>query len=178
MSQAYPILQRPLSILPAFGQLAASAFVVSATQDTLSNQSALAVQNAQQALCASSLFWGHENLCAALDALAADCSEPNWDCYGAVPISPVALDCAKRLVRAIPQDLPEPSISPEPDGAIGLDWYATPSRVCSVGCCPDGTYNYAALLGDETATGHFSGVEEDTFPAILRTLINKVLPNG
>ena len=178
MNQCQEILLGPKSILPPFGQLVAAVLVAGGPHDTLSDQSALAIQHARQTLCSRSLFWGREGLCAELDALAADCSEPNWDGYEALPISPVALERAKCLVRAIPQDLPAPSISPEPDGAIGLDWYATPSRVCSVGCCPDGTFNYAALLDDDTATGHFSGMDEDAFPSVLSALINKVLFNG
>ena len=178
MNQYQEIIQGPRSILPPFGQLVAAVLVAGDPLDTLSEQSTLAILNARETLCATSLFWGHDSLCAELDALAADCSESNWDGYEALPISPIALDRAKRLVRAIPQDLPEPSISPEPDGAIELQWYATSSRVCSVGCCPDGTYNYAALLDDDTATGHFSGMDEDAFPSVLSTLINKVLFNG
>jgi len=62
---------------------------------------------------------------AAFDALAevyADCRVPDWDGYGARPISSRAVEVAFSILLELPGWLPLPEVVPEPDGEIGLEW--------------------------------------------------------
>jgi hypothetical protein len=60
----------------------------------------------------------------ALDALASyeSLSEPNWDGYGAQPISRETLDYARRLIEIMPQTFGPPDVAPSGDGSIALEW--------------------------------------------------------
>lgn len=49
--------------------------------------------------------------------------EPNWDSYGALPISETAVDRAARVIQALLEDnLPAPYIFPLTDGGVRLEW--------------------------------------------------------
>jgi hypothetical protein len=50
---------------------------------------------------------------------------PDWDGYGAVPISETARSNATRvldIIEAMPVSLPTPEISPNPNGTISMEW--------------------------------------------------------
>lgn len=49
-------------------------------------------------------------------------SQPNWDGYGAEPISSDTLTYARSFIRALPTSLGKPEVSPSADGAIALEW--------------------------------------------------------
>lgn len=68
----------------------------------------------------------HAALIAAI--LADECKEPGWDGYGAEPLDRNALELACEIVRSLPDDLPMPSFSIEPDGGVSLDWMPTQNR--------------------------------------------------
>ncbi|MFP4166828.1 MAG: hypothetical protein ACLFUF_06645, partial [Opitutales bacterium] len=50
-----------------------------------------------------------------LHQLAEECAEDDWDGYGAEVVSAAVLARAEACVRALPDDLPLPEISAEPD---------------------------------------------------------------
>jgi len=88
-----------------------------------------------------------------LDALTKECSSPNWDGYGAVPVQSQTIKDAKRFVEALPLGTPTPSAGAEPDGHVTLEWYHSSRRTLSVSVSPDGELHYAALLGASKAWG-------------------------
>lgn len=85
---------------------------------------------------ASRLFVSKEDaLEDALDRLydlAAECAEADWDGYGAEAVSQSAVERSERFIRRLPEDLPLPEISVEPDGEIALDWSPTQTQTFSV----------------------------------------------
>lgn len=64
--------------------------------------------------------------------LAAECAEADWDGYGAEAVSQSAVERSERFIRRLPEDLPLPEISVEPDGEIALDWSPTQTQTFSV----------------------------------------------
>lgn len=75
-----------------------------------------------------------------------DCSEPNWDGYGAAPANGLSMWWAKQVLAAFPRRLGVPEIAFEPDGDAGLEWWQGPTRVLSVSVGRNGELRYAARL--------------------------------
>lgn len=82
-----------------------------------------------------------------------ECRDPNWDGYGAQPVSEETYRLAHQLLAALPLSTPLLSIGAEPDGHITVEWYRSPQRTLSVSIGPDGNLHYAALLGTERVCG-------------------------
>jgi hypothetical protein len=59
---------------------------------------------------------------AALHAVGRECSVEGWDGDGAVGVSPLALQRAADVIRAMPDGLVLPEFAAEPDGAVSLEW--------------------------------------------------------
>jgi len=92
--------------------------------------------------------------------VAQNWQEPNWDGYGAVPVTEEAYRLAYRFLESLPLGTPAPTVGAEPDGHITLDWYRTPRRTLSVSVSPDSELFYAALLPGprkENGTEQFIG---------------------
>lgn len=87
-----------------------------------------------------------------LHQLANECAVVDWDGYGAEAVNAGALMCAEAFVRALPDELPLPEISIEPDGAIAFDWmpHLTKTFTLSVG----GSNRLAYAWIDGTDRGH------------------------
>lgn len=79
---------------------------------------------------------------------------------------------ALRLIEALPDGYPSPSVDVEPDGHVSLEWYKHPRRLLSISVSPDGTLYWAGLVDAEDPRGrcHF----HDEFPAILLHWIRQV----
>ena len=78
------------------------------------------------------LFGLKEDALKRLYELVAECAEANWDGYGAEAVSQNAVEHSVYFIRRLPEDLPLPEISVEPDGEISLDWSPTPTQTFSV----------------------------------------------
>jgi hypothetical protein len=87
-----------------------------------------------------------------LTALGEECREPNWDGYGAEPVNPSVLNSAMDLIESLPDDLPLPECSIEPDGCVSLDWMPAPYRTLSLSVSVTGRLPYAWV--DGTDRGH------------------------
>ncbi len=83
---------------------------------------------------------------AALDEAFEDCSQRNWDGYGAAPANPLSMEWARKVLAAFPNRMHVPEIAFEPDGDAGLEWWYGPSKVLSVSVGFDGEIRYAARL--------------------------------
>ena len=64
--------------------------------------------------------------------LAAECAEADWNGCDAEAVSQSAVEHSAYFIRRLPEDLPLPEISVEPDGEIALDWSPTPTQTFSV----------------------------------------------
>src|SRR5881396_3717871 len=60
-----------------------------------------------------------------------ECLEPNWDGYGALPVSEGAYWLAHQFLEALPLGTPPPSFGAEPDGQFTLEWHRSPRRTLS-----------------------------------------------
>lgn len=58
--------------------------------------------------------------------LLADLSRlgPDWDAYGAEPLSSCCIANAKALLSALRPSIPSPEVTPNPNGTLTLDWEA------------------------------------------------------
>jgi hypothetical protein len=102
---------------------------------------------------AFSLRFGVKHAREDLGRIARDCAVPGWDGADAAPLEPRSVAIAERLLDALPDGLPAPAISAEPDGQVTCEWYQSARRVVSLSIDPEGFLHYAALLGPRRAFG-------------------------
>lgn len=98
------------------------------------------------------LFGPKSLLLSRLSELAEECREPNWDGYGAEAVQVAALRRAEDLIAALPEDVPLPECSMEPDGCVSLDWLPGPNRTLTVSVGQSDRLPYAWV--DGTDRGH------------------------
>jgi hypothetical protein len=100
-----------------------------------------------------SLGGWYRDAVSALYHIASQSSVPNWDGYGAMQVSPLAVAQAFRFLRTLPSTLQTPDLSVDPDGEISFEWYLEPRRVFSISVGPHGELSYAGLFGRSDAHG-------------------------
>jgi hypothetical protein len=98
------------------------------------------------------LFGAKAEALTSLKALAMECSESDWDGYGSLPVNLASLERAEFFLRSLPDDLPLPELSVEPDGDISFDWLPTRTRSFSVSVGDSDRIAYAWV--DGTDRGH------------------------
>lgn len=98
------------------------------------------------------LFGEKAKMLSELAALATECANDGWDGADAVAIDPIAVRSVDRFVRALPEDLPLPEFTPDPDGSISLDWIQGRNRLFSLSVGANDRLAYAWL--DGTDKGH------------------------
>jgi hypothetical protein len=101
-----------------------------------------------------------------------ECKEPDWDGYGADPVSLPVIQQVERLLGVLPADLPPPSFGAEPDGSITMEWYRRTDWVLSVSIDRTDTVHYAWRLGNQQSCGS-CGVR-DQFPSQLLDVIREL----
>lgn len=82
-----------------------------------------------------------------LPQVREECRAPNWDGFGALPVSDFAYDNMYEFLDALPIGTPPPSIAAEPGGSMSAEWRRGPYRVLSVSVSEDRVLHYAAILG-------------------------------
>jgi hypothetical protein len=110
-----------------------------------------------------------------LEKVYEECSEANWDGYGAIPISRETYSEARKLLRMIPSFLPRPDISAEPDGEIALEWYKEKYSVFVISVGGNNLITYAGLFGKSNRT-HGTEYFSDELPEIIRQCIRRLFP--
>jgi hypothetical protein len=98
-----------------------------------------------------------------------ECREPNWDGFGALPVSQETLQNVYRLLESLPLDCPAPSIGAEPDGALTLEWHRSARRTLSVSVGDDGNLHFAGLFGPNRAYG-----TEAFFGEVSKTILELI----
>lgn len=91
----------------------------------------------------------------ALEEAFHECSQANWDGYGAAPANQLAMEWASRVLAALPRRVGIPEIAFQPDGDAGLEWWRGPDRVLSISIIvgSNGELRYAARLSGERFVG-------------------------
>lgn len=109
--------------------------------------------------------------------LANECAEPGWDGADARPLDRLAAIYAEDFIRAMPDGVPLPELSPEPDGSISLDWIQSRHRLFSVSIGTRNRLAYAWLDGTDRghAVARFDG---ETVPARILEGIEGIMGNG
>jgi hypothetical protein len=103
-------------------------------------------------------YWDLRSAC--LEAV-----NPNWDGYGATPVTPATYTRATSFLAALPLTIPSPEIAIDPDGEVSFRWQTTPEDVLSVSVSDNGRVSYAALFGNEDA--HGTTFFHDEIPAMV-----------
>lgn len=101
----------------------------------------------------------------ALDEAFQNCSEADWDGYGAAPADELSREWARKVLAAFPTRLGVPEIAFEPDGDAGLEWWWGPDRVLTVSVGRNGELRYAARLNGARVIG--TGMFADGLPKRL-----------
>lgn len=104
-----------------------------------------------------------------------DCREPNWDGYGAKPISEKAYFEAVKLLELLPSYLLLPDVVPEPTGDIALEWYKENQFVFVLSVSGNNIITYAGIFG----TGNeIHGTENftESIPRIIIENIQRLFP--
>ena len=78
---------------------------------------------------------------------------PNWDGYGALPVSEQAFMHACHFLRTMPLGTWAPEVGIEPDGHLTFEWHRSSFRTLSVSVSPAGDLNYSALIGPNRVFG-------------------------
>jgi hypothetical protein len=102
---------------------------------------------------------GLENARRAIDDVFLEALHPNWDGYGAAPVTRETAELAHDFLDLLPNSLPAPEIAADPDGDISFEWRAGSRRVFSVSISESGKLTYAGLRGASSVHGteFFSG---------------------
>ena len=88
-----------------------------------------------------------------LAALATECMQAGWDGADAAAIDPLAVLMARRFLRLLPEGVPLPEFTPEPDGSISLDWIRSRNRLFSLSVGRSSRLAYAWLDGADRGHG-------------------------
>ena len=101
-----------------------------------------------------SLDQAYDKCLEALREAAEEASRPNWDGYGAHPVSDATLAQALAFLDLLPSTLLKLlEISPHPDGELAFEWFMGPRQVLTVSVNESGRLSYAALFGEARLHG-------------------------
>jgi hypothetical protein len=116
----------------------------------------------------------HSMAYATIEEVRAECSQPNWDGYGARPISEAVAERARSFLDNLPSSLPAPDIVPESDGDLAIEWHLGSQRVFSVSISKEGPLHFAGLFGEEERHGvePFYGVVSSEILSYIRKLFS------
>ena len=120
------------------------------------------------------LFGPKNTLLADLHEAYKSSSAPDWDSYGAEPANLTAVANAAVILRRLPDSLPLPEVSIEPDGSVALDWLPNTLRAFSVSVGPSDRVAYAWFAGTDRGHG-VTRVVDGSFPAELVRQIRSVV---
>lgn len=106
--------------------------------------------------------------------LYKDCSKPNWDGYGADPVSKDSISEALNFIQLLPSSFPIPQILAEPSGEIGFEWYKGKRLVFAISFTGRNMIAYAGIFGSNKIHGeeYFS----DSIPSIVIENLRRLYP--
>ena len=84
--------------------------------------------------------------------ISRECSEINWDGYGAKPITSETYFEALGFIDLLPEDLEPPDIVPEPTGKIGLEWRKGTKTIYVIALGGKNLISYAGIFGPGNET--------------------------
>lgn len=99
--------------------------------------------------------------------------EKNWDGLDAAPIPETAFQEARTFLRKLPPSITMPEVIAEPDGYLGLEWYANKWLLYVVSFNGTGVLSCSGLIGSERSYG--PRYMDEGIPAGVLRNIAKVL---
>lgn len=110
-----------------------------------------------------------------LDEIQRKCTTNNWDNAGSAKIESQTIESAQELIERMPNYLPLPKISPEPDGNINLEWYVDKDFVFEISVDRNKNLYYAGRLRGQKMSGRkeISGAFPEVLEDHLRQFINR-----
>jgi hypothetical protein len=76
-----------------------------------------------------------------------ECSEGDWDGYGALALEKDSIFGAVKFITLLPSSMPMPEISAEPSGVVGLEWHKDKNLVFVVTLINENILSYAGIFG-------------------------------
>jgi hypothetical protein len=110
-----------------------------------------------------------------LDEVYDECSEKDWDGYGAEAITAKAYNEAKIILNIIPTSYPEPEITPEPGGGIGIEWYKGEGESFIISVDGSKVMVYAGLFGKNNET-YGNESFRNTIPRVIFEFLDRLYP--
>ena len=101
-----------------------SQYSMTPIQTTYLNQS----QDGTLAPC--SILNRRRNILQAIKALKEEFAKPDWDGYGANPVSQFSIQHALFFVDRLPDTIEEPDVGCDADGEVTLEWYHDRDNQC------------------------------------------------
>jgi len=114
-------------------------------------------------------FSWRESLQGEIHDVLRSCSSPGWDGYDAEPIATDSVASAALILNALPDHIIPPSVTPEPDGEIALEWRTGRRTDFSVSISGT-TLSYAGIFG-----GSSKRYGEEPFFGVLPAAIFRIL---
>lgn len=112
-----------------------------------------------------------------LNILVAECAEDDWDGFGAEAISEAAVLQAETFIRSLPENIPAPELSAEPDGEISFDWQPSRTKTFSLSVSAGDRVAYAWI--DGANRGHTAELfDGQTFPVRALEELQRILGHG
>ncbi|MEW5816559.1 MAG: hypothetical protein AB1798_14345 [Spirochaetota bacterium] len=106
--------------------------------------------------------------------LYKDCSEKNWDGYGANPVSKDSIYEALDFIQLLPSSFPMPQILAEPSGEIGLEWYKDKKLIFAISFNGKNMITFAGIFGSNKIHGEeYFG---DSIPSIVIENLRRLYP--
>lgn len=112
-----------------------------------------------------------------LNDLYNECSEENWDGYGAEAVSIGTYLEASILLSLLPVSTAQPEIIPEPDGGFGLEWSTENGYIFVISVNGTNVITYAGLFGDNNevhGAENFNNILPQTILSFIFRLFSKL----
>ena len=111
---------------------------------------------------------------ATLRAIQSDCTAPNWDGTGALPVTTetieLAGEIASALYKMLPPSVPVPDIIPEADGEICMSWYTDARQLFSLSIGAHGIINFAGQFGKTGGRHGWQSIDTTTRDGLEKSL--------
>lgn len=123
------------------------------------------------------LFGRKAALLESLNEAASEALEPDWDGNDAEPVNPGAFLKAEHFIRALPDYLPDPEISIDPDGDVSFEWIPSKTKYFTV--TTNNTDRLAYAWIDGTDRGHaVANMQSPVIPDRLIRELEQLLGHG
>lgn len=88
-----------------------------------------------------------------LEEVFSECSQANWDGYGAKPITNFTHREAEIFLDGLPVILPSPHIVPQPDGGVAFEWSGEENKTFVASLNGDGLIYFSWYFGSPESGG-------------------------